>query len=112
MEFIRRVAAVVSDSTWLKLAVLVPVCGALWVLAGPIADAYNAPGLVWPLRGMAMKVALARYRIWMWALLPATLGLEPQFFGNAGWHWAHRATSTGRGAARTRVGSRTLRISA
>jgi O-antigen/teichoic acid export membrane protein len=50
----RRVAAVVSDSTWLKLAVLVPVCGALWVLAGPIADAYNAPGLVWPLRGMAI----------------------------------------------------------
>jgi O-antigen/teichoic acid export membrane protein len=50
----RRVAAVVSDSTWLKLAVLVPVCGALWLLAGPIADAYNAPGLVWPLRGMAI----------------------------------------------------------
>jgi O-antigen/teichoic acid export membrane protein len=50
----RRVAAVVSDSTWLKLAVLVPVCGALWLLAGPISDAYNAPGLVWPLRGMAI----------------------------------------------------------
>jgi O-antigen/teichoic acid export membrane protein len=50
----RRVAAVVSDSTWLKLAVLLPVCGALWLLAGPIANAYNAPGLVWPLRGMAI----------------------------------------------------------
>lgn len=50
----RRVAAVVSDSTWLKLAVLVPVCGALWALAGPLADVYNAPGLVWPLRGMAI----------------------------------------------------------
>jgi O-antigen/teichoic acid export membrane protein len=52
----RRVAAVVSDSTWLKLAVLVPVCAALWLLAGPIADAYNAPGLVWPLRGMTFAV--------------------------------------------------------
>jgi O-antigen/teichoic acid export membrane protein len=50
----RRVAAVVSDSTWLKLAVLLPVCAALWLLAGLIADAYNAPGLVWPLRGMAI----------------------------------------------------------
>jgi O-antigen/teichoic acid export membrane protein len=53
---LRRVAAVVSDSTWLKLAVLVPVCGALWALAGPIADAYDAPGLVWPLRGMSIAV--------------------------------------------------------
>jgi O-antigen/teichoic acid export membrane protein len=52
----RRVAAVVSDSTWLKLAVLVPVCGALWLLAKPIADAYDAPGLVWPLRGMSIAV--------------------------------------------------------
>jgi O-antigen/teichoic acid export membrane protein len=51
----RRVAAVLSDSTWLKLAVLVPVCGALWLLAGPIADVYSAPGLVWPLRGMAIS---------------------------------------------------------
>jgi O-antigen/teichoic acid export membrane protein len=50
------VAAVVSDSTWLKLAVLLPVCGALWALAGPIADAYDAPGLVWPLRGMSIAV--------------------------------------------------------
>ena len=40
--------------TWLKLAVLVPVSGALWLLAEPIADLYDAPGLVWPLRGMAI----------------------------------------------------------
>ena len=52
----RRVAAVVSDSTWLKLAVLVPTCGALWVLAEPIANAYDAPGLIWPLRGMSIAV--------------------------------------------------------
>ncbi len=50
----RRVAAVLSDSTWLKLLVLIPVCGALWLLAVPIADAYNANGLVWPLRGIAI----------------------------------------------------------
>jgi O-antigen/teichoic acid export membrane protein len=52
----RRVSAVVSDSTWLKLAVLVPVCGALWLLAEPIANAYDAPGLIWPLRGMSIAV--------------------------------------------------------
>ncbi len=51
---LRRVAGIVSDSTWLKLAVLVPVSAAMWVLAGPIADVYNAPGLIWPLRGMAI----------------------------------------------------------
>ena len=51
-----RVARVVKDATRLKLLVLVPVCSALWLLAGPIADAYNAPGLVWPLRGMSIAV--------------------------------------------------------
>lgn len=53
---LRRVAAVVSDSTWLKLAVFVPVCTALWLLAGPVASAYDAPGLVWPLRGISIAI--------------------------------------------------------
>jgi O-antigen/teichoic acid export membrane protein len=53
---LRRIAAVVSDSTWLKLFVLMPLCAALWLLAGPISNAYSAPGLVWPLRGMAIAV--------------------------------------------------------
>jgi O-antigen/teichoic acid export membrane protein len=53
---VRRIAAVVSDSTWLKLFVLVPLCILLWLLAEPISNAYNAPGLIWPLRGMAIAV--------------------------------------------------------
>jgi O-antigen/teichoic acid export membrane protein len=53
---VRRIAAVVSDSTRLKFFVLIPLCIALWLLAEPIANAYNAPGLIWPLRGMAIAM--------------------------------------------------------
>jgi O-antigen/teichoic acid export membrane protein len=53
---VRGIAAVVSDSTWLKLFVLVPLCAALWLLAEPISNAYNEPGLIWPLRGMSIAV--------------------------------------------------------
>lgn len=53
---VRGIAAVVSDSTWLKFFVLAPLCVALIALAEPIANAYDAPGLVWPLRGMAIAV--------------------------------------------------------
>jgi O-antigen/teichoic acid export membrane protein len=53
---VSRIAAVVSDSTRLKFFVLAPLCTALWLLAKPIANAYSAPGLVWPLRGMAIAV--------------------------------------------------------
>jgi len=52
----RGVTAVVSDSTLLKLAVVVPVCAGLFALAGPIANAYGNQALVWPLRGMAFAV--------------------------------------------------------
>ena len=53
---LRKVTAVISDSTWLKLLVLTPVCTALWLLAEPIANLYNAPGLIWPLRGISIAV--------------------------------------------------------
>jgi O-antigen/teichoic acid export membrane protein len=52
----RAVAAVVSDATLLKLTVLVPVCAALFLLAEPIANAYDNRDLIWPLRGMAFAV--------------------------------------------------------
>ena len=40
----RRVAAVVSDSTWLKLAVLVPVCGGLLAARRPDRGRLQRPG--------------------------------------------------------------------
>jgi O-antigen/teichoic acid export membrane protein len=52
----RAVSAVVSDSTLLKLVIVVPVCVGLFALAGPIANAYDTPGLAWPLRGMSLAV--------------------------------------------------------
>jgi O-antigen/teichoic acid export membrane protein len=50
------VSAVVSDSTLLKLAVVLPFCIGLFALAGPIANAYGNQALLWPLRGMAFAV--------------------------------------------------------
>ncbi len=48
------ISAVVSDSVRIKLAVLIPVSIGLFLLAGPMANLYNSPGLAWPLRGMAV----------------------------------------------------------
>lgn len=50
------VRAVFLDAVRLKLLVGAPLCALLAVLAGPIADAYGAPGLVWPLRVVALAV--------------------------------------------------------
>jgi O-antigen/teichoic acid export membrane protein len=52
----RGVSAVVSDSMLLKLVIVVPVCIGMFALAGPVANAYDTPGLAWPLRGMALAV--------------------------------------------------------
>jgi O-antigen/teichoic acid export membrane protein len=52
----REVAAVVSDSVRLKFFAVIPVAIVVFVLAGPIADAYGNSGLEWPLRGMAFAV--------------------------------------------------------
>lgn len=49
-------AEVLRTATRLKLAVAGTLCGALFVLAGPIADAYDQSGLAWAIRGMALAV--------------------------------------------------------
>ncbi|MDQ3723383.1 MAG: oligosaccharide flippase family protein [Actinomycetota bacterium] len=48
------VAAVLSDALRLKLGLGLFAAAALAAIAGPIADAYREPDLVWPLRGMAL----------------------------------------------------------
>jgi O-antigen/teichoic acid export membrane protein len=50
------VTAVLARALRLKVVVSGVVCGALFALAGPIADIYGHPGLAWPLRGMALAV--------------------------------------------------------
>jgi stage V sporulation protein B len=49
-------AAVVSDAFKLRLAASALVAVALVPAAGPIADAYDAPGLAWPLRVVAIAL--------------------------------------------------------
>ena len=49
-------AEVLRTATHLKLAVAGTVCGALFLLAGPIADGYDQSGLAWAIRGMALAV--------------------------------------------------------
>jgi lipopolysaccharide exporter len=51
-----RVAEVFSDALRLKLIAGLTFSVALFALAGPIADAYGEPDLVWPLRGMAIAM--------------------------------------------------------
>jgi O-antigen/teichoic acid export membrane protein len=53
-----RVADVFSDAMRLKLIAGLAFAGLLFALAGPIADAYDEPDLVWPLRGMALAMFL------------------------------------------------------
>jgi O-antigen/teichoic acid export membrane protein len=47
-------AAVLRSAIGLRLAISVPVAAAMWLLAGPIADAYGEPGVADPLRAMAV----------------------------------------------------------
>ena len=51
-----RVAEVLASALRLKLFLAGGVCVALVLAAGPIADAYDEPDLVWPLRGMAVAL--------------------------------------------------------
>jgi O-antigen/teichoic acid export membrane protein len=50
------VAAVVGDAMRLKAFAAVPVSILLFALAGPITDAFDAPGAEWALRGMSIAV--------------------------------------------------------
>jgi O-antigen/teichoic acid export membrane protein len=50
------VASVLADALRLKLIAGVLISGALFALAGPIADAYGETGLAWPLRAIAIAV--------------------------------------------------------
>jgi O-antigen/teichoic acid export membrane protein len=50
------VHAVVTDALRLKLLVSGLTCIALAALAGPIADAYSEPALVWPIRLLAVSI--------------------------------------------------------
>ena len=52
----RAVAAVLGDAFRLKLLIAGPASIALALAAGPIADAYDSPGLVWPLRAAALAL--------------------------------------------------------
>ena len=50
------VEEVVATALRLKLVAGLIVCGGLFALAQPISAAYHAPGLAWPLRGVAIAV--------------------------------------------------------
>jgi O-antigen/teichoic acid export membrane protein len=50
------VTAVLGDAMRLKAFAAIPVSVALFALAGPISDAFDAPGAEWPLRGISIAV--------------------------------------------------------
>ncbi len=49
-------AHVFANALRIKLVAAAIVAAALFALAGPIADAYSQPGLLWPMRAMAVAV--------------------------------------------------------
>jgi O-antigen/teichoic acid export membrane protein len=53
---VHPVARVLANAYKLKLGAALPVCGALFALAGPIANAYGNDDLVWPLRAIAIVI--------------------------------------------------------
>jgi O-antigen/teichoic acid export membrane protein len=50
------VRAVLGDALRMKLLAAIPICAALALLAGPIANAFDTPQAAWPLRGMSIVV--------------------------------------------------------
>jgi O-antigen/teichoic acid export membrane protein len=67
----RVVTAVVSDALRVKLLATALVSLALALLAGPIADGYDAPDLVWPLRIVAISIFFESFLLLYNALFQA-----------------------------------------
>lgn len=51
-----RIVSLLSDALRLKLASAALITGALFLLAGPLAAAYDNPALAWPIRGIALSL--------------------------------------------------------
>lgn len=52
----RTVLDVLADASKMKLLTLTPMAALLFALASPIANLYNTPALVWPLRALAISI--------------------------------------------------------
>lgn len=77
-----RAAAVLADALRIKLPLSVLIAALLWVLAGPIAEAYAVAPLTWTIRGIAIAMvgqsimmmtsafaAIAQVRFQLWTSL-------------------------------------------
>ncbi|HTB70320.1 MAG TPA: oligosaccharide flippase family protein [Solirubrobacteraceae bacterium] len=69
---VARIEQLVADGFRLKLVASVVIAGLLIALAGPIADGYGLPGLVWPIRGVA--IALFAQNLMMLGVVFAPIG--------------------------------------
>ena len=65
------VTAVLGDALRLKAFAAVPVSVALFALAGPITDAFDAPGAEWPLRGISIAVLAQGFFLFVLATFEA-----------------------------------------
>ncbi len=63
--------AVITLALRLKMALTAVVSAAVFLLAGPIADAYDVQGLEWPLRGAAIALAGQTLMLFVTGLLGA-----------------------------------------
>jgi O-antigen/teichoic acid export membrane protein len=65
------VAAVLGDALRLKAFAAVPVSVLLFALAGPITDAFDAPGAEWALRGISIAVLAQGFFLFVLATFEA-----------------------------------------
>jgi O-antigen/teichoic acid export membrane protein len=61
------VTAVLGEAMRLKAFAAVPVSVLLFALAGPITDAFDAPGAEWPLRGISIAVLVQGFFLFVLA---------------------------------------------
>jgi stage V sporulation protein B len=65
------VAAVLGDALRMKALAAVPVSVALFALAGPLTDLFDAPGAEWALRGMSIAVLAQGFFLFVLATFEA-----------------------------------------
>jgi O-antigen/teichoic acid export membrane protein len=65
------VTAVLGEAMRLKAFAAVPVSALLFALAGPITDAFDAPGAEWPLRGISIAMLAQGFFLFVLATFEA-----------------------------------------
>ena len=79
------VTAVLGEALRLKAFAAIPVAALLFALAGPITDAFDAPGAEWALRGISVAVLAQGFFLFVLATFEA-LGKPSDLLDCGNWN--------------------------